>query len=200
MLKFLSSSYQILCLFTCLNFLPGGQAQASEGEKSSLLTLVEEDLVQEKYDQLHRLHGNVVPLTTVLSLLVIGGDPSQNLVITPFATGPDGKIHLGDPSRVPVATATVELNPVIVRHPYKGSCTVGGFIALENPTVSLPTTTIGLSGSIRGQLGQQFQAALIPSTIVDAPLLNPPASFICTYSTNFEMKIPLPFTLGGQND
>lgn len=129
-----------------------------------------------------------IDLRTFLDLTVIGGSASQSIIVTPFATAPDGKVYLGKPTSIAVASAlNIALEPVKIRHPLKGSYTVGGFISLDPQSIPLPPTTIGISGTIRGQIGSTTQAALIPSSIMGAPLLNPPNSFLCTYSTQFEV-------------
>ncbi|MBA3236814.1 MAG: hypothetical protein H0T62_00500 [Parachlamydiaceae bacterium] len=141
-----------------------------------------------------------ITLDTHLSILILpAGESSKFLQITPFATAPNGKIQMGETSSVPVKAATVQLKSLIIEHPQRGNYVVGVFVSLAADSVPLESSTLGFSGAVVGQLENQVEYALIPSSIVGAPLLNTPHAVV-TVSTNFEMQVPKLAPVTGPSD
>lgn len=138
-----------------------------------------------KYDQWHHLDIGPVTLTTTVD--ITSDAPSQALAYTPFATGPDGKVHVGE------TTVSIETNfaltDLIIEHPWKGSYVTGYFVSLPTGSTEL-TGGVTFAGWTSGQLDTFLEISPIPGTAVSATLLNGGAVFVI--SSNFEMKVPLP--------
>lgn len=154
-----------------------------------------EELIMENEPQ------SPVILDTQLSILILpaGSDSSKFLQITPFATAPNGKIQMGETNTVPVKATTVQFKSLTIEHPQKGNYVVGVFISLAPDSVPLESSTFGFSGAVIGQMGNQVEYALIPSSIVGAPLFNTPHA-VATVSTNFEMQVPRVPPVTGPSD
>lgn len=145
--------------------------------------------VQPKSSATHLETQNSVTLETQLSILIVpGSDSSKFLKMIPFVTAPDETTLMGESSVVPAKIATVELKPLVIEHPKKGSYVVGVFISLDASSEPLESSTFGFNGAVTAKVGNQVEYALIPSSLVGAPMLNAPNAKV-TISTNIELPV-----------
>ncbi|MGZ3633809.1 MAG: hypothetical protein ACXWM7_05985 [Parachlamydiaceae bacterium] len=178
----------------CLKFIVATAICFSSFHMYGNESLSDHECVIAKYNRIHRLDEGSVTLNYRVSLAEIPTAETNGCVLnfTPFATGPDGKVHVGETTSLvfPLQNFNgLDLQPLMLSNPYKGNYTVGYFVSLEPSANPLSIAGFAFAGTVKGTNGSQNQMAPISYSLVTSADLN--LFYIATLSGNYEMKVPL---------
>jgi hypothetical protein len=179
----------------CLKFIVTTAACFSSFHLYGIESFSDSETVTTKYNRVHHLDEGPVTLNYRVSLQEIPVPETNGCVLnfTPFATGPDGKVHVGETTSLlfPLQNFNgLDLQPLTLSNPHKGNYTVGYFVSLDPSANPLSIAGFAFAGTVRGTCESQTQVAPVSYALVTSTDLN--LFCIATLSGNYEMKVPLP--------